>query len=235
MHKPLIIAHRGASGHAPENTLAAFQLAMDHQADGVELDVMLTKDDQLVVIHDDTVGRTTNGTGRVRDMSLEMLQALDAGGGEKIPTLENVLDTFGGQFLINIELKNYATPFDALPIIVAKLLNNYGFTEKVLVSSFNPFNFRRFRRHCPGVEQGLLTIPNKANHWIWRLFKYDALHPHHEDVDLNLVSKAKARQQQVNVWTVDNPDEIRRLAALNVDSLITNYPQEAREILESEA
>lgn len=235
MHKPLIIAHRGASGHAPENTLAAFQLAMDHQADGIELDVMLSSDQQIVVIHDDTVDRTTNGSGRVKDLPLEALQALDAGGGEKIPTLEAVLDTFGGHCLINIELKNYASPFDALPVIVAKMLKTYGLTEKVLLSSFNPFNFRRFRRHCPGVKLGLLTIPNKANHWIWRLFKYDALHPYYQDVDRDLVSKANACQQQVNVWTVDSPDEIRRLAALNVDSLITNYPKEAREALEAEA
>ena len=234
MHKPLIIAHRGASGHAPENTHAAFYLAMEHQADGIELDVMLSKDGQVVVIHDDTVDRTTDGSGRVKEMSLEALRSLDAGGGERIPKLEEVLDTFGGQCLINIELENYTTPFDALPVVVAKMLKNYSFPEKVLISSFNPFNFKRFRRHGPGVKQGLLTIPNKANHWIWRLFKYDAVHPYYEDVDRELVSRAKNLQQQVNVWTVDNPDEIRRLAALEVDSLITNYPREAREALESE-
>jgi glycerophosphoryl diester phosphodiesterase len=235
MHKPLIIAHRGASGHAPENTLAAFQLAMDHQADGIELDVMLSKDQQIVVIHDDTVDRTTNGSGRVKELPLEALQVLDAGGGEKIPTLEDVLGTFGGQCLINIELKNYASPFDALPILVAKMVNTFGLTDKVLISSFNPFNFRRFRRHCPGVKLGLLTLPNKANLWVWRWFNYDALHPYYQDVDRDLVSKAKASQQQVNVWTVDSPDEIRRLATLKVDSLITNYPKEAREALEAEA
>jgi len=235
MHKPLIIAHRGASGHAPENTLAAFHLAMDHQADGIELDVMLSKDQEIVVIHDDTVDRTTNGSGRVKDLPLEALQSLDAGDGEKIPTLQSVLDTFGGQCLINIEMKNYASPFDALPIKVAKMLKTYGYTEKVLSSSFNPFNFRRFRRHYPGGKLGLLTIPTKANLWVWRWFKYDALHPYYQDVDRDLVSKAKANQQQVNVWTVDSPDEIRRLAALNVDSLITNYPKEARAALEAES
>lgn len=231
MHKPLIIAHRGASGHAPENTLAAFNLAMEHQADGIELDVMLTKDGQVVVIHDDTVDRTTNGSGRVKKMTLDMLRSLDAGSGERIPTLTEVLDTFGGQFVINIELKNYSSPFDALPVVVAKMLNSYDFLEKMIISSFNPFNFKRFRKYCPGVKQGLLTIPNKANHWIWRLFKYDAVHPYYEDADKELVSGARKNQQQVNVWTVDDPDEIRRLAALEVDSIITNYPREAREAL----
>jgi glycerophosphoryl diester phosphodiesterase len=235
MSKIKIIAHRGASGHAPENTMAAFQLAMQQGADGIELDVMLSKDGRLVVIHDDTVDRTTNGTGLVKDMTLAQLQALDAGNGAQIPTLEEVLHTFGGRFLINIELKNYATPFDALPRVVAELLNSNGFSRSVIVSTFNPFNLTRFRRLCPKVKVGLLTVPNIAGHWIWRLFKYDAFHPHYEDVDRDLVTTAKTRQEEVNVWTVDDPDEIRRLAGLNVDSLITNFPKEAREVLESAA
>jgi glycerophosphoryl diester phosphodiesterase len=235
MSKIKIIAHRGASGHAPENTMAAFQLAMQQGADGIELDVMLSKDGRLVVIHDDTVDRTTNGTGLVKDMTLAQLQALDAGNGEQIPTLEEVLHTFGGRFLINIELKNYATPFDALPRVVAELLNSNGFSRSVIVSTFNPFNLTRFRRHCPGVKLGLLTVEGKAKFWIWRLFRYDALHPHFQDVDPDLVAAVKDRYQQVNVWTVDDPDEIRRLAGLNVDSLITNFPKETRELLESAA
>ena len=235
MSKIKIIAHRGASGHAPENTMAAFQLAMQQGADGIELDVMLSKDGRLVVIHDDTVDRTTNGTGLVKDMTLAQLQALDVGNGAQIPTLEEVLHTFGGRFLINVELKNYATPFDALPRVVAELLNSNGFSRSVIVSTFNPFNLMRFRRLCPKVKLGLLTVPNMADHWIWRLVKYDALHPHYEDVDRDLVSKAKARQEEVNVWTVDDPDEIRRLAGLKVDSLITNFPAKAREVLESAA
>ena len=233
MHQPKIIAHRGASGLAPENTMAAFQLAMDQHADGIELDVMLTKDGHLAVIHDDTVDRTTDGTGRVKDMTLAELQALNAGEGEKIPSLQDVLDEFGGRFLINIELKNYATPCDALPVAVANTLKGKTWLDSVIISSFNPFNLPRFRRRCPGVKLGLLTVPGKANLWVWRLFRYDALHPHYEDVDQDLVAAVSARQRQVNVWTVDDPDEIRRLAALGVDSLITNYPQAAREALES--
>jgi glycerophosphoryl diester phosphodiesterase len=230
-----IIAHRGASGHAPENTMAAFQLAMEQGADGIELDVMLSKDGRLVVFHDHTVDRTTNGTGRVKDMTLAQLQSLDAGNGEKIPTLEEVLKTYGGQLLINIDLRNYATPFDGLARGVGELLSSNGFSRSVIVSAFNPFNLVRIRRLCPEVKLGLLTLPNMANLWIWRLFKYDALHPHYKDVDRDLVETVRSRHQQVNVWTVDDPDEIRRLAALNVDSLITNFPEQAREALESGA
>lgn len=230
---PMIFAHRGASGNAPENTMAAFQLAIDHQADGIELDVMLSKDGQMIVIHDDTVDRTTNGSGCVKDLTIEELQALDAGEGERIPTLEEVLERFGGQLIINIELKNYSSIFDALPVKVAELVHSHGLMDSVLFSSFNPFNLPRVRRRLPKVKLGLITLPNKATHWIWRMFRYDALHPHYSDVDQSLVAAIHAQNRQVNVWTADDPEEIRRLALLGVDGIITNYPKRAREELES--
>lgn len=230
---PKIIAHRGASAHAPENTMAAFQLALEKKADGFELDVMLTMDNQIVVIHDDTVDRTTNGSGRVRDMTLEEIQSLEAGDGEKVPSLKEVFERFGGHCLINIELKNYSSPFDSLPIDVARLVKAYDLEKSVLISSFNPFNLRRFRRQTPEADLGLITLTNTAKNWIWRLFQYEALHPQFNDVDETLVHGLHARSLQVNVWTADEPAEIRRLAALNVDVIITNTPQRAREVLES--
>lgn len=230
--EPKIIAHRGASAHAPENTIAAFQLALEQGADGIELDVMLSKDDQLVVIHDATVDRTTNGTGKVRDLTLDELKKLDAGNGEKIPTLTEVFDHFGGKFLINIELKNYASPFDRLPIEVARAVARYDLVDSVLISSFNPFNFSRFRRQVPEAVIGLLTLPGKAKSWLYRLFRYTAIHPCYEDADADLIAAAKVKNQQINVWTVDDPDEIRRLTDSGVDGIITNDPRLAMESLE---
>ncbi len=230
---PKIIAHRGASGDAPENTMAAFQLALSQHADGIELDVMLSKERELAVIHDDTVDRTTNGSGRVRDMTLEELKSLDAGEGQTIPTLAEVLAQFGGKCLINIELKNYSSIFDSLPIKVADLVKSLGLSDSVIISSFNPFNLPRFHRRLPEVDLGLITLPQKDSLWLWRLFRYDALHPYYSDVDHELVAKLHAKNKQVNVWTVDEPQEIQRLGTLNVDSIITNYPQRARESLES--
>lgn len=229
---PKIIAHRGASAHAPENTLAAFQLALDQNADGIELDVMLSKDDHLMVIHDDSVDRTTNGSGLVHEMTLEELQSLDAGNGQRIPTLVEVFENFGGRFLINIELKNYSSIFDALPIQVAKLVKKFQLEDSVVISSFNPFNLPRFRSRLPGVPLGLLTQPNQAKKWVWRLFTYDALHPHFSDVDKILVTQLHNRHRNVNVWTVDDPQEIQRLTKLKVDSIITNDPRQTREVLE---
>jgi len=230
---PKIIAHRGASTHAPENTFAAFQLALEQGADGIELDVMLSKDGQLVVIHDDMADRTTDGKGFVRDMTLEELKSLDAGDGQKIPTLGEVFGKFGGRFIINVELKNYNSIFDRLPIEAAKIVRKYQVEETVLISSFNPFNLPRFHKKVPGVALGLLTNPKTAKKWVWRLFEYDALHPHFSDVDQVLVAALHRRNRKVNVWTVDDPAEIKRLAALEVDSIITNDPKGAREVLES--
>ena len=230
---PKIIAHRGASAHAPENTMTAFQLALDVHADGIELDVMLSKDGEVVVIHDDTVDRTTDGSGRVKDMTWQELQSLDAGEGAAIPSLEAVFERFGGKFLINIELKNYSSIFDPLPLKVAHLVKKHNLVDSVLISSFNPFNLPRVRRRIPDVRLGLITMPAKAKHWIWRFFVYDSLHPHYDDVDKVLVSALHARGRQINVWTVDDPQEIRRLADLKVDGIITNDPTRAMEILES--
>lgn len=232
MMMPKIIAHRGACAHVPENTLSAFALALEHQADGFELDVMLTADGELVVIHDDAVDRTTDGTGLVRQMTLAHLQDLDAGEGERIPTLAQVFTQFGGKCLINIELKNYASMFDALPIKVAELVRSQGLVESVLISSFNPFNLRRFKRILPEAKFGLLTTQGKARLWLWSLFQYDCLHPYFTDVDETLVKKMHAQGRDVNVWTVDEKEELLRLASLNVDSIITNDPLRTRQILE---
>lgn len=229
---PKIIAHRGASAHAPENTIAAFRLALEEGADGIELDVMLSKDGHLVVIHDDAVDRTTDGKGFVRDMTLDELKSLDAGEGQSIPTLEEVFEEFGGRFIINVELKNYSSIFDGLPIEAAKMVKKHQLGESVIVSSFNPFNLPRFHKRMPEVDLGLLTQPNAAKKWVWRLFKYDALHPHFSDVDQVLVASLHRRNRKVNVWTVDDPSEIKRLAGLKVDSIITNDPKAARKVLE---
>ena len=233
MTKPKVFAHRGASADAPENTLAAFQLALDEGADGIELDVMLSKDKQIVVIHDETIDRTTNGSGRVRDMTLEELLTFNAGDGQKIPTLAAVFEQLGGKFLINVELKNYHSLFDSLPLKVASLVRDYELSESVIISSFNPFNIPRFRKRLPEVTLGLLTQPRQARYDIWRLFRYDALHPHFSDVDEVLVAAMHACHCQINTWTPDDPDEIQRLASLGVDSVITNVPKLARQVLES--
>ena len=119
--------------------------------------------------------------------------------------------------------------------MVAEQVRAFKLTDSVIISSFNPFNLPRFHRRVPEVKVGLLTQPGKAQSGLNNLFRFNALHPYYEDVDAALVQAEHNRGRQVNVWTVDEPAEIRRLAGLGVDMIITNDPQRTREILEASA
>ena len=240
----LIIAHRGASAHAPENTLAAFQLAESHHADAIELDAKLSADGQIVVIHDQSVDRTTNGVGKVHRLTLQELQTLDAGswfssayGGEKIPTLRQVFETVGEKLFINVELTNYATPNDALPQVVAELVLEFNIVERILFSSFNPFNLSKVKRRIPSAQLALLALPGKpgflSRSSIGRWFSPRFIHPHLTDVSKASIEQEHARNRKVNVWTVNQPADMHRLLSWQIDGLITDDPHLAKETLEA--
>lgn len=240
---PLIYAHRGASALAPENTLDAFQLAYQLGADGIELDVMLTADDELIVIHDDSVERTTDGHGKVAEMSLAALRELDAGShfsetfrGEKLPTLTEVYAALGGKLIINVELKNYAHPFDSLTPKVVALTEQFHLEDNVLLSSFNPINLSKAHALNPSLRLGLLTSPGSKlmQGAIGSLFPYHALHPYYEDVTEVMVERLHSMQKQLNTWTVDAPEDLLRMRACGVDGIICNNPAAAREVLEGQ-
>jgi len=226
---------------APENTLAAFLLALQAGADGIELDVMLSRDKELVVIHDSTVDRTTDGTGKVSDLPLSALRELDAGArfgeefrGEKLPTLAEVFETVGGKMRINVELKNYAQPLDDLTSRVIALTERFHLADSVLLSSFNPINLSKARRQNPKIRRGLLVSPGDrlmlgAG---GRLFPYHALHPYYEDVTPEMAADLRARGKQLNTWTVDDPRALLRLHSIGVDGIISNNPAAARAVLE---
>jgi len=240
---PAIFGHRGASAFAPENTLAAFLKAVELGADGVELDTKLSADGTPVVIHDQTVDRTTNGSGRVGQLTFEQLRRLDAGSkfspdfkGEPIPTLEEVLKTLGDRCFINVELTNYASTGDALPLKAAALVKQYHLEERVLFSSFHPLNLVRVRRALPGAATALLTLPGfpgKAGRLVFGLWvPHTCLHPHFSTVNAAWVQAAHRSQRRLHVWTVNDPQEMRRLTRLGVDGLISDDPRLARQIME---
>lgn len=238
--KPLVLAHRGASAYAPENTLAAFNLAFELGADGIELDVSLTRDGIPVVIHDDTVDRTTNGHGAVNQFTLAELQQLDASNrmekyrGEKIPTLEEVLRAVGKRGLINIEIKSTGLKTDGVEGAVLAAIENTG-APRVLISSFNPLALRRMFLLDPRLPRGLLYAPRLPiflrRAWLRPLVRPTALHPHFSMVTREFVAWAHQRGYQVNTWTVDEPDVARRLIEWGVDGIITNKPDVLRKIV----
>lgn len=240
--EPVIIAHRGASLCAPENTLAAFKLGKELGADGIELDAKLSSDNVVMIMHDRTVDRTTNGTGPVSGFTAAALHRLDAGShfspeykGEPVPTLEEVFDALGKKLLINVELTNYDSPYDALPVRVAGLIRKFELENCVIISSFHPLNLIRFHWLIPSVPLGLLTQPGKAGKWArsWlsNVIPQNAIHPYFSDVDNALVNRVHQRGRKVNVWTVNAPDEIRRLLSCKVDGIITDDPAGARKLL----
>jgi glycerophosphoryl diester phosphodiesterase len=238
--RPLVIAHRGASADAPENTLAAFALARKDGADGVELDVMRCGTGEVIVFHDDDLERLGGRAGWTRAVALSELREIDLGGGERIPLLDDVLEAIG-PMLVNVELKSAPTwgarLLDAsLPAAVAGILRRQGVGARALVSSFDPLLLARFRMHAPEVATGLLFAHDQAQPWrdAWaaQLLRPTAMNPEAVLVDARAVRRWHAQRRAVNVWTVDEPAELRLLAALGVDGVITNRPKLARSVIQ---
>jgi len=238
----MVFAHRGASKYAPENTIAAFQLAVEQGADAIELDAKLSADGKVVVIHDQTVDRTTNGTGRVSKLTLSELKELDAGSffarkfaAERIPTLDEVFESVGKRIFINVELTNYASRNDKLVPLVVEIVKRHGIQKNVLFSSFAPANLRRARRLLPEVPVGLLALPgvmgtlNRSRYLLSLSPKI--LHPSLADVNSRLVEREHRRGRRVHVWTVNEEKDLRRMKELGVDGVFTDDPITALRVL----
>jgi glycerophosphoryl diester phosphodiesterase len=234
--QPILFAHRGASAHAPENTLAAFELALAQGTDGIELDAKLSSDGYVVVIHDPTVDRTTGARGRVKDMSLADLRSLDAGSffsgnfnTEKIPTLEEVFEALGKKLFINVELTNYNTPRDHLVESVCILIKKFNLQKQVMFSSFYAFNLSKARSYLPEVPCGLLAFPGWLGAWArsfgYAFGAYAALHPNVKDVTPQQIQRVHRLKGRVHVWTVNTEEEMLRLFGWGVDAIFTDDPQ----------
>ena len=229
-----IWAHRGASGQAPENTLAAFRRACQQGADGIELDVQLSADGELVVIHDESLERTTDGRGWVKDHSLAQLKRLDAScglagfAGEGIPTLRQALEFLAGTGLeINVELKDSVVPYPGLPDQASQLIDEFDLGDRVTLSSFNHCSLDWLRRNRATTRIGVLFTDVLYEPWDYaaRLGAV-ALHPgvDHVDWSAELVDASHAAGLEVNVWTANRPADIARMIGRGVDRVITDYP-----------
>ena len=237
------IGHRGASALAPENTLPAFQLAMELGADEVELDVVRCATGEPVVIHNETVDKTTGGSGAVRDKSLDELKELDAGlwfgeifRGTKIPTLDEVFEIVGGRMSVNIEIKGQSVRPDGTEHVVVESVRRHGMTDRVIVSSFNPWRLRRVRSEAAELKIALIFSPRNSmclrRAWSAPVLKVDGLHPFHSMVDDRFVDRAHQRGRWVYAWTVDDPETMRKLIRTGVDGIVTNNPGTLDEVLE---
>ena len=240
----LNFAHRGASHDAPENTLAAFHLARDLGADGVELDVQASKDGEAVVIHNFTVDATTDGQGAVNDKTLAELKELDAGywfderyAGQRIPTLQEVIVEVGHQLLLNIELKTQGLGSARLAAEVVRLIEDHNLVHRTIVSSFNPFALRQVKRLNPRINTGPIHSFDLPGHLVRTLLTLltvpNALHPDKNLLAREYMNWAQEKGYRVNAWTVDEPAEMKRLIALGVDGIITNRPHVLRNILDT--
>ena len=227
-----IIGHRGAAGHEPENTLISFRKALELDVDMIELDVHVLKTGELVIMHDNKVDRTTDGTGYVMDYAFSELRELDAGHGERIPLLTEVLDLVDKKVPVNIELKGRATAKS-----VASLIQTYkdekGWTDDLfIVSSFNHVELAEFMKLMPLIKTGALSegILIGYSEYAEKLGSYST-NMSAEFVTPELVDDAHRRHLEVFVYTINDESEVTRMNELGVDGIFTNFPDQARAYL----
>jgi len=215
----IIFGHRGAPGYPRygENTISSFNKALRSGANGLEFDVRRCRDGRIVVIHDETIDRTTNGKGRVADLSYEELRRFDAGFGEPIPLLSDVLDVFGTKCLLNIEIKESDIAAAVRTLVLERRLE-----RNVIVSNFEWQELAGLAREIP-----IALLSSKLENLISsaRQMGAMAIHPRRDLVTPSLIAAAREAKLRIHVWTVNGPEEISRLRNLGVDGIFTDFPE----------
>lgn len=230
----IIFAHRGASADAPENTLPAFQKAIDQGCRAIELDVHLSKDEELVVCHDETIDRTTDGTGYIRDQTLSSLQQRDAGlwfsadfHGIRLPKLDEVLEICHQNVLINIEIKNIPFTYKGIEEKILKTIRRFGFLENTIISSFDHHALKRVQDLQFNMKLGILLANHLIDPWGYiknaKLHAY-SIHPLYNFVDEEFVQESHKAGYQVFPFTVDDRKVYQDLRQMGVDGIFTNIP-----------
>lgn len=243
MKKTLVWAHRGASGYAPENTLAAFHLAADFKADGIELDVQMTKDGRLVVIHDETLGRVSEDEkGWVKDYTYEQLRKVNVNrhfpefGIQCIPTLKEVYELIRPTNLtINAELKTGIVFYPEIEEKILELTQEMGMQDRVIYSSFNHYSIRKIRRLCPEAVTGMLYQDGliRPVDYARDVVKVNALHPAIYNVQYpEFFEECRKYGMKIHVWTVNEEEHMRLLCEHETDAMITNDPKLARRVVD---
>ncbi len=243
---PLVLAHRGANKVAPQNTIPAFQKAIEFNADGLETDVHLSCDGHIVVCHNYTIDETSNGTGLIYNKTLEELKAFDFGSyfsdefkGVSLPTLPELLDLTKSMKLINIEIKPPKKDCDLVKKVV-ETIHEYGIVENSIVSCFDPECIRLVKEFDSNVKTGLLYEDDELGHEIMTFgvakfcqqLNANAAHPHRKLITQKEVMELHNLGVAVNPWTVNKEEEIIRFTNWGCDALITDVPDYVIKVLE---
>lgn len=236
-----ILGHRGASAYAPENTMPAFIMALEQEADGVELDVHLSKDGELIVMHDERVDRTTNAKGFIKDYTLEELKQMEASNGMsgfsgvRIPTLNEVYELFRGtDKIINVEIKTDMIDYPGICDKLIALEKQTDMVGRIIYSSFNHYTIMELMKKCPEAKTGLLYMSIFAHPWNYaRELGAACLHPHYMTLSRTpaMAEECAKLGIETNVWTVNESAWMERLAKAGVTSLITNKPDLAKTVV----
>lgn len=229
-----VIAHRGSSGERPENTMAAYRLAVAQRADMIEIDLHRTRDGAIPITHDANLGHL-GGRGEIADATIAQVRALDAGDGERVPLLQEVLDEFGTQIPFNLELKiGTRGAYAGLEATALAEVEQRGLIPQMLFSSFYDDVLAELRKQSPAARIGLLISRQSGTDWAKRAraLRAEALNPELAQVTSELVRAAHGEGLAVYVFTVDPEDQMRRMLELGVDGLFTNYPARLRRLLD---
>lgn len=235
--RPLVVAHRGASGHMPENTLASFQTALEMGADMIELDVHPSRDGNLVVMHDETVDRTTDGTGRVSDKSLDELARLDAaartslGRREPVPTFAEVLERFAHRIPIAVEVKHGSSVYPGVEKRVVQELREHRAERRVELISFDLDCLINLRREDSALTTGFIFIGNMAAFAELLEGKVDALHGRWNFLTREQVDRSRELGFRSFAWTVNDDEDIRAAIAAGADGVVSNFPDRVMAVL----
>ena len=240
MNRPLVWAHRGASGYLPENTLPAFEKAIEMGADGIELDIHKTKDGQLVVIHDEKIDRTSNGKGQIKDYTLEELRRFNYNATKPecthadIPTMRQVFELIKPTDLqINIELKTGVVFYEGIEADILAMTKEFGMEDRVIYSSFNHYSIMKIKELAPTARTGFLYMDGTLNmpeyghdHGV------EALHPAFYNVQYpNFVERSHELGLKINSWTINSKQYMKMACDMGLDGIITNYPDVALQIV----
>lgn len=234
-------AHRGFSSKFPENTMLAFEKAIEAGAHGIELDVHFTKDKEVVIIHDETIDRTTDSQGLVVDYTYKELSKFNAFGAfagefefQRIPTLREYFELIARVegFMTNIELKTGIDEYAGIEKAVLDLIDEFSLRNRVIVSSFNHFSVLRFKEIAPDVKCGFLEESRIINFGEYAAkHNVEFVHPMHWNLTDDVIDEIKSSNIGINTWTVNEKDHMRTLIKKGVDAIISNFPDRVKEVL----